>query len=340
MAQLKDLIVAGASRFIGDIYANKAQLTSLSAPTSAGGTTYGAGTSGQVLKTNGSTLYWSSVNALTSARNIDGISFNGSADITHYTTCGTAAGTAAKTADMTGFSLDAGSIINVKFTNTNTANSPTLNVNSTGAKNIYHRGVQITSGDNKGLLTGIVSFIYDGSQWHIISDTWYKASTTSVGSASAGTAISADDITAWTTNTPTVVTKKTVVTGGTTTSIPNVTGVGSAPSLSYTARSVGSASGWSAGTAASASYSNGILTITNGTAPSLTVTSVACDDITAWSAGSTPTLGTAIDAYTGLTTGDSVSVTAGTAASLSYTSRSIPNISVSSQTVVTGITGS
>lgn len=135
--------------------------------------------------------------------------------------------------------------------------------------------------------------------------------TISIGSASAGTNISADDITAWTTNTPTAVTKKTVVltasfntvvTGGNTTSIPNVT---------------------NAGSAAYASYANGIMTITNGVST---------------------TLGTAIDAYTSLdtgvsgssTSGDSVTVTAGTAASLSYTSRSIPNISVSSQSVVTG----
>ena len=77
-------------------------------------------------------------------------------------------------------------------------------------------------------------------------------------------------------------------------SIPNVTSAGSAPTLSYTARTVGSASGWSAGTAASASYADGILTITNGVAPTLTVTNTSCDDITAWSAGSATTLGTAI----------------------------------------------
>lgn len=36
------------------------QLTGIRAPTSSGGTTYGSGTSGQVLKSNGSTVYWSS----------------------------------------------------------------------------------------------------------------------------------------------------------------------------------------------------------------------------------------------------------------------------------------
>lgn len=46
MAQLKDLIVNGASRFIGDIFGNTAQLTTLNAPTSSNGTTYGPGTDG------------------------------------------------------------------------------------------------------------------------------------------------------------------------------------------------------------------------------------------------------------------------------------------------------
>ena len=61
MAQVKDLIVNGASRFIGDIYANTAQLTALKAPTSAGGSTYGAGTSGQALMTNGNSIYWGTI---------------------------------------------------------------------------------------------------------------------------------------------------------------------------------------------------------------------------------------------------------------------------------------
>ena len=103
------------------------------------------------------------------------------------------------------------------------------------------------------------------------TNTTYSASTVSIGSASTGTAIPADDITAWTTNTPTAVTPATVVT---------------------------SASG------ATASVSNGVLSITNGS----------------------------------FGTGPAATVTAGTSASLSYTAKSIPNISVSSQTVVTGIT--
>jgi hypothetical protein len=47
---------------------------------------------------------------------------------TAYGVCGTAAGTAAKTVEMTGFKLATGATIFVKFTNANTAASPTLNV--------------------------------------------------------------------------------------------------------------------------------------------------------------------------------------------------------------------
>ena len=165
----------------------------------------------------------------------------------------------------------------------------------------------------------------------------YTIGTTSVGSASTGSAITADDITSWTTNTPTAVTKKTVVTsatfntvvtGGSKTSIPNiskktvVTGVTKKTVVT-------SASG------ATASYANGILTLTDGafgTGDSCTVTT-----------GDSVTVGTAIEAYTSLTTGesgscitgDSCTVTAGTAATLKYTARSIPNISVTSTTVAT-----
>lgn len=62
MAQLKDLLVNGASRLIGDAFVNKIQITTINAPTSSGGTTYGPGTSGQVLKSNGTSVYWTSDN--------------------------------------------------------------------------------------------------------------------------------------------------------------------------------------------------------------------------------------------------------------------------------------
>ena len=70
------------------------------------------------------------------ARNIDGMSVQGDANRITYGTCSTAAATAAKVVSCTGFSLVTGAKIDVKFTVTNTAANPTLNVNNTGAKTI------------------------------------------------------------------------------------------------------------------------------------------------------------------------------------------------------------
>ena len=63
MAQLKDLLVTGASRLIGDIFTNKIQITTINAPTASNGTTYGHGSSGQVLMSNGTSTYWGGLTA-------------------------------------------------------------------------------------------------------------------------------------------------------------------------------------------------------------------------------------------------------------------------------------
>ena len=98
---------------------------------------------------------------------IDGVT---GASSNRYGTCSTAAATVAKEVSITTgtFSLEAGATVRVKFANANTASTPTLNVNGTGAKNIYSQGTQITTGNNKGLLKGVCTFIYDGTQWHIL----------------------------------------------------------------------------------------------------------------------------------------------------------------------------
>ena len=59
MAQLKDLLVNGISRLVGDVFLDK-----LNAPTTSNGTTYGLGTNGQVLKSNCNSIYWSDDNTL------------------------------------------------------------------------------------------------------------------------------------------------------------------------------------------------------------------------------------------------------------------------------------
>ena len=103
------------------------------------------------------------------------------ATVNRFGTCSTAAATAAKTVSITTgtFALEAGATIAVKFSNANTANNPTLAVNSTAAKNIFVNGAQITSGGNKALLTGTVVFVYDGTQWNLIGN-YYDTNTQTV----------------------------------------------------------------------------------------------------------------------------------------------------------------
>ena len=59
MANLKDLLVNGPSNLIGDVTVNKIRLTSLEVNN---GTTYDPGSNGQVLKSNGTSVYWSDDN--------------------------------------------------------------------------------------------------------------------------------------------------------------------------------------------------------------------------------------------------------------------------------------
>lgn len=105
---------------------------------------------------------------LTTARNINGLSFDGTANRVNYGSCSTAAGTAAKTVSCSGFALVTGAEITVKFTVTNTAANPTLNVNSTGAKAIYYNGAAISAGYLKANKT--YSFRYNGTQYDLVGD--------------------------------------------------------------------------------------------------------------------------------------------------------------------------
>lgn len=93
---------------------------------------------------------------------------------TLYGTCSTGASTAAKVVTCADFDkLITGVTIHVKFSYSNTAANPTLNVNSTGAKNIYY-----AAGTSGGTVPGttaatswyqgaVVSFTYDGTSWYM-----------------------------------------------------------------------------------------------------------------------------------------------------------------------------
>lgn len=84
-----------------------------------------------------------------------------------FGTCDTAENTIAKVVSLDNFQLKNGGIIGVRFTHSVLANS-TLNINSTGAKPIYHNGLALKSGVI--LSEDIAFFIYDGSRFNLLSD--------------------------------------------------------------------------------------------------------------------------------------------------------------------------
>ena len=75
----------------------------------------------------------------------------------------TAAGTAAKVATLTGFERDPGAVVWVTFSTQNTAASPSLNINSTGAAPIVsHSARQITTGRRH-------AFAFDGVSYQLVT---------------------------------------------------------------------------------------------------------------------------------------------------------------------------
>lgn len=167
-----------------------------------------------------------------------------------------------------------------------------------------------------------------------------------------GTAISADDITAWSAGTlPTL---------GTAIPADDITAwdAGTSPSLTITTVNADDITAWDAGSVTTAAVENGVLTITTGTASSLSYTARSIGSASGWSAGTKPSLSytaKSIPNVTGVGSLPSLSYTArtipnvtsvGTAPSLTYTARSIPNITsvgsvptltTTTQNVITGI---
>ena len=102
---------------------------------------------------------------------------------TLYGTCSTSVGTAAKVVTCPNFTeLVEGVTIHVKFTYSNTAPNATLNVNSTGAKDLCSYGTTRV-GLTEGLSWkpgAVVSLTYDGTSWVMndyIPDTWVNTDT-------------------------------------------------------------------------------------------------------------------------------------------------------------------
>ena len=120
------------------------------------------------------TLDAAQADTLKTTRTINGMQFNGSKNINNYGVCSTAAGTKAKTVTVgSDFTLATGAQVVVKFSNSNSASSPTLNVNGTGAKNICQYGTTAigTGTTTTGWRAGSVqTFTYDGTSW--VRDYW------------------------------------------------------------------------------------------------------------------------------------------------------------------------
>lgn len=125
---------------------------------------------------------------LTTARSVDGVSFDGTARIHHYATCSSVTNSTTKVATIADntFTLEVGAVVFVKFTYQNTASEPKLNVNNTGEKTIIRYG---TSKPGITVKTAwydgaIVGFVYDGTNWVIIG--WQDNTDTTYTNAKLG----------------------------------------------------------------------------------------------------------------------------------------------------------
>lgn len=128
----------------------------------------------------------------------------------YYGTCATAAATKDKVVSVSSdqnFTLKVGAVVHVKFTNTNTYsatadNKITLNVNSTGAKNIYY-STGYPTGTNTtafGSANWYMSYMYNGTDWVWVglsgeNNTTYSAMSSSeltTGTATTSRTVRAD----------------------------------------------------------------------------------------------------------------------------------------------------
>ncbi len=105
---------------------------------------------------------------LNTAKTIDGMPFDGSANVVHFGVCETAADVAAKVVDLPGFVLAEGARIIVYFLNSHAKSSPSLNVNNTGAKPISCV-VGVYTPLNQWEAKQAVEFIYYSNHWIMLT---------------------------------------------------------------------------------------------------------------------------------------------------------------------------
>jgi hypothetical protein len=82
--------------------------------------------------------------------------------------CTTAGNVVAKVATLAGFVRQTGAQLLVNFTNENSANAPTLNVNNTGAAPIYHHWGDTGLIVHNRLKAGVQLFEFDGARWNLL----------------------------------------------------------------------------------------------------------------------------------------------------------------------------
>lgn len=90
-----------------------------------------------------------------------------------FGTCSTVEATNEKAVTLANYNLIQGGFIAVRFTYAVGAGA-TMNVNSKGARNIYHRGDKIASGAINGGDTAV--FVYDGNQYQLVAVDPYRTS--------------------------------------------------------------------------------------------------------------------------------------------------------------------
>ena len=93
-----------------------------------------------------------------------------------YSTCSTAAATAAKTASIAEVVICKGTSVSLQMSYANAVANPTLNITSLGAKAIYTAGARPTATSvNNWTAASTVSFIFDGQYFRYDSDSSTKA---------------------------------------------------------------------------------------------------------------------------------------------------------------------
>lgn len=122
-----------------------------------------------------------------------------------YGECTTAKETAAKTVLLSNFALETGARFAVKFSSGCSVASPTLNVNSTGAKSMVYKGATIKA--NELDTNQVYEFIYDGTRYVMLStiDVYSKAESDNLFAANDA-----------------MIFKGTIGTGGTVSALPNI----------------------------------------------------------------------------------------------------------------------